>query len=55
MFPTNPQCGSQVPCIPVLTCLFLIKLNLSEAEMTKKPQRVGAKDNMVKMHHVLKV
>lgn len=40
---TNPQCGSQAVCIPLVTCLLLIKLRLTRAEMTKK-QLVCAKD-----------
>ena len=43
MFPTNPQCGSQAVCIPLVAWLLLIKLSLTRAEMTKK-QLVCAKD-----------
>lgn len=42
MFPTDPQCGSQAVCIPLVACLLLIKLSLTQAEMTK--QLVCAKD-----------
>lgn len=40
---TNPQCGSRAVCIPLVTCLLLIKLHLTRAEMTKK-RLVCAKD-----------
>lgn len=43
MFPANPQCGSWAICIPLVACLLLIKLSLTQPEVTKK-QLVCAKD-----------